>query len=451
MTKTALIFAYECAPYNRPGSTIGAQRPYQMAKYLAQNGWKTIVLTCNNKLRRSTSTVDKNQIGKLIENGLQELEEENWTIVALPSLHCDGMVDWLWWKTVTLDKQNGTVKPKRGLLLSLIRKVLTIIKLTKGDHSQGWQKPANYAADLVAKKYKIDLVMGEHGPDAGLFLAKRFHRKFGTPWVMDFRDPVDIGVPNILRKLYLRFIKQILASSSLLINVTPYWKELDRKRFEKNVICITNGYDPDEFETKENANTTNYFDILYPGNVHEKQNIELFLSALSLCIKEDNLDRLRFIYCGGQSNYINKLLIRYQLEKHSKIYKSLPRSKALILMQSASVLLIMGVVSNDKSNRLIARGVYPGKVFEYFGAKRPILLAPTDDGILEELIINTRSGVVCKNIPEIRKFINKSYDNWENGLPVFPINTTLTIKYNRYNQMKRLSNMFDEISESNYE
>ncbi|HSZ72935.1 MAG TPA: hypothetical protein VK750_09680, partial [Cytophagaceae bacterium] len=55
---TVLIFAYECYPHNRLGSSIGAQRPYQFAKNLADLGWKVIVLCCDVEQRRTLKKQD---------------------------------------------------------------------------------------------------------------------------------------------------------------------------------------------------------------------------------------------------------------------------------------------------------------------------------------------------------------------------------------------------------
>ena len=38
--RCVLVFAHECAPYNRAESMIGAQRPAQFAKYLPEFGWE---------------------------------------------------------------------------------------------------------------------------------------------------------------------------------------------------------------------------------------------------------------------------------------------------------------------------------------------------------------------------------------------------------------------------
>ena len=42
--RTALFFAYECAPHHRAESTMGAQRPAQFAKHLPEFGWRALVL-----------------------------------------------------------------------------------------------------------------------------------------------------------------------------------------------------------------------------------------------------------------------------------------------------------------------------------------------------------------------------------------------------------------------
>ncbi|MEQ8244668.1 hypothetical protein, partial [Fulvivirga sp.] len=426
MTKTALIFAYECAPYNRPGSTIGAQRPYQMAKYLSKNGWRTIVLTCDFKKRRSIDDIDQDSIKVLVDQGLSEFDKNGWTIIGLPSLKFNGLIDQLWWKFTAENPDNGTLKPKTNFFSSIFRKLLTLVKLTLGDHSQSWQPVAKKASIYLQNFTPPDIVIAEHGPDAGLFLGKWHHTKFAVPWVVDFRDPVDIGLPQGIRKVYNFFIKCKLKSSSLLVNVTPYWAKLDKDRFNKDAICVTNGFDIEEFEALPSNEPSDYFDVLYPGNVHEKQDIELFIEAFAHCINIEKLKKLRFVYCGGQYEYIEALLQKYVVKSNFKIHKPLSRQEALILMKKAALLLVMGVVSKEKSNLLLTHGLYPGKVFEYFGVKRPIILAPSDRGILEELIVKTRSGMICNSVSDVVRAIKSSYLNWERGMEVYKLDSNLT-------------------------
>ena len=201
---TLLIFAHECAPYNRPKSTIGAQRPAQFAKHLAAYGWRTIVVCCDNERRGLNNR--KQTLGIVREEtrlALAETPGDESIVIPTPSLASDGPRDFLW--RATFDGE----KPLSNPMAATARRLLTEAKFTTGDWSQNWQPCARAAAEIVAGKVKIDMVLGEHGPDAGLFLARWFSDKFSVPWVADFRDPIAQGFSGVTRVLYARAAKRV--------------------------------------------------------------------------------------------------------------------------------------------------------------------------------------------------------------------------------------------------
>ena len=54
-------------------------------------------------------------------------------------------------------------------------------------------------------------------------------------------------------------------------------------------------------------------------------------------------------------------------------------------------------------------GIYSGKIFEYLGSGTPILVAPTDANVVEELINKTKSGISTSDESEILHFLKLQY------------------------------------------
>src|SRR5687767_4208684 len=75
--KTALFFAYACAPYNRPESTIGAQRPAKFAKYLPQFGWRAIVICADARAK----PIAGGHVAGIVDRALSELRPDASLIV----------------------------------------------------------------------------------------------------------------------------------------------------------------------------------------------------------------------------------------------------------------------------------------------------------------------------------------------------------------------------------
>ncbi len=106
--RTVLIYSYECVPYNRPGSTIGAQRPYQFAKLLPNFGWRTIVLCCDHQRRGSVVRSDLSKVVAEAKAHVLESENTNSLIIPLPSLKYADLIDKIWWKFTDTNYETGT-------------------------------------------------------------------------------------------------------------------------------------------------------------------------------------------------------------------------------------------------------------------------------------------------------------------------------------------------------
>ena len=81
-------------------------------------------------------------------------------------------------------------------------------------------------------------------------------------------------------------------------------------------------------------------------------------------------------------------------------------------MQQESDLLLLLLWDSKKEE-----GVFTGKVFEYIGARRPILVIGNLDGVAGKLIYQKKLGYVCNNVQHIKetlkKLINYKIENGE--------------------------------------
>jgi hypothetical protein len=64
-------------------------------------------------------------------------------------------------------------------------------------------------------------------------------------------------------------------------------------------------------------------------------------------------------------------------------------------MVEADLLLLLSASASRSPDPRWARGYWPGKAFEYMGARRPVLCVPGDGGILDGLVRSARAGVTA--------------------------------------------------------
>lgn len=401
--KTVIIYAYECLPYHRSGSTMAAQRPFHFAKNLCNHGWRAIVLCCDYSSRY---TLDPKADWKscLKESILQKLSDWNCKedlIIALPSLKYTDSIDRIWRRTVILDKRKGTIIPKKGIWNLVIRKISTFIKSFRGDHSQPWQPVALFVSELIIEYgIHVSYQVAEHGPDASLYIARKVFKNKRIPWIIDCRDPILMGFPKITKPLIQLYYKlSLLKSAKALINVNPVWVSRQSRLFKKPSYLITNGYEPNEYKPliDDRPKTDTTLTITYYGNFYPFQDMEGFLKELgeTLLLNPHFKEEIKFQYFGNGYDQVRSWVEKFGLEDIFTGEVFIPREKLFEKVIMTDLLLLLSVATyKPMIPHDFDQGFYPGKVFEYFGFKKPILCYPGDKAVLSRLVTETNSGYV---------------------------------------------------------
>ncbi len=445
--KTALFIAYECAPFHRPSSTIGAQRPFQFAKHLPKFGWQAVILCCDYKSRY---TLDSNSdwkgiIRSLIDKALSNRKEGSSLTIPLPSFTHANWIDKIWLDSVEFNNTLGDFSAKAGVLNMVKRKISTAIKTYNGDHSESWQKIGIFASDyLVSKNVTFDVQVAFHSPDACLNICKSNFNKHQIKWVIDFRDPFLIRNSKLWRMLLTKIIVLHAKTASVIVSVSNSWAELDQKVFRgKPCFNIPNGFDPEDFNSKPELGSVNKLNLLYMGSVKKQQSFELLGLALQHLISLDPLNREKFAfcYCGPNTKRAEEVFLRFsdQLELH--IYENLPRELAISKALGSDVLVLLSIVSNDF---IFIDGVYPAKLFEYFGLNKPIIAIPSDYGAIDSLLKTANVGFSFDKMELLANYLLELYDLKMNNKPLLGnVDKEVIASFTRENQSKLLAEVLD--------
>jgi hypothetical protein len=92
------------------------------------------------------------------------------------------------------------------------------------------------------------------------------------------------------------------------------------------------------------------------------------------------------------------------VKQHGRVAKEVALEK-----QKESHLLLL--LDWDDPNE---KGVYSGKVFEYLGARRPILTIGGSIGdVVHKLLIETKAGIQATNLPTAKKVLAKLYQEYK--------------------------------------
>lgn len=299
---------------------------------------------------------------------------------------------------------------------------------------------------LKTKTY--NMVLAIDGPHFHSRLASELNKKFKISYVCDFRDLYDNyelnksyskgftrTVNNFFKKKYFKYW---LRNAEFVTSVSSPIASFIGHTANKPWHEITNGFEDEQF-TNEYKSESKVFTIGHFGTLYPQQNIANIALGVKSFIEKCNPAGFKLRFVGLKKNnsaqvaYIKNLVPINFIEFSGRI----DREDAISQMKNTQI-LFYPAWSN-------AIGIYSGKLFEYLGARKPILFAPGDNGgVVDQLLAQTRAGITANTPEEVCNFITEKYNEWkENGdVAYYGIEEEIK-KYSREEQVKKMAGLIN--------
>lgn len=299
-------------------------------------------------------------------------------------------------------------------------------------------------ADSLLKKEKFNVILATSPLPLTLAAADKLSRKHHLPWVADFRDLPAQHKSRLSRfspyRLLRKRIKGFCRSAGAVVTVSKPMVESLTGWMERDVSLIYNGYNPDDFG--QNVETTkDYFTIVYCGTIHTGRNPQLLLDALDLILKKEpgKLNNFRLDIYGVSKRCFSRYFENRSCSGVIQNKGRVPFSESIKAQQQASAVLLLPSLGLE--------GFLPAKIFEYFGAGRPILSVHGDGGVTDALLTETRAGVVGRTAEQIADILENWMDQWDRTGKVEydPIPEKIQA-YTRKKQTEKLAHILDEVA-----
>jgi glycosyltransferase involved in cell wall biosynthesis len=382
-----------------PRHTIGSLRPGALAKYLPQFGWEVVVVT-------PQVPAGPRPPAQVIETPYEDVLDK-WK-KRIPGLDPHEPLQ----KQLPLQAQLK-VQASKPREKHLISKTIDFAKslLSYPEQEKGWLP---FALDAIRNiDFPVDAILSTAPPITTHLVAKEAKLKFGCPWIADFRDlwATNLDNPHVpmLRSWDRRLEKNCLSSADVLVTVSRPWADRLRALYPgKAIDVITNGFDPDDFKSdlRRDACPKGCFSISYTGQLYAgRRDPTLLFEVVHELIEERVLPRekLRISFFGPTEGWMQPLIERHDLQGVVELHGVIPRKEALQRQQESQLLLLLGW-ANPQEN-----GQHTGKLFEYFGARRPILAVGGVAGVLTEVLEETGTGMHALSRVQLRRFLIDAY------------------------------------------
>ena len=243
----------------------------------------------------------------------------------------------------------------------------------------------------------------------GYFLKKRSD----IPWIADYGDPWIYPVPTMaesnMKKSFIKKIeKSILKRMDAITVASEGIKKLYLERYpflnKEHIHIVTQGFGPDVI-SRVVGDTPYKFRIVYCGSLYKNLRDPMaFFEAIKGIDKED----IEVVVAGRINEFADILKKEFNSEA-IKYCGFLGHKESLALQKGATILLHIGNTSDVQ---------VPGKIYEYIGAKRPILCVRGGNrDVSADLISRYNKGIIVDNNNEtIKEGILKFYDLWKKDL-----------------------------------
>lgn len=280
---------------------------------------------------------------------------------------------------------------------------------------KNWKPFAVQVGSKLLQEENIDAVISSSPPIISNLIAREFKDRYKILWLADFRDlwaQSHSSNYGRLRKLFDKRLElKTLAEADALITTSEPWAEkLSALHQRKPVYTITHGFDPDELN-KPPTELTLKFTITYAGSIYPgKQNPWKLFAALRDLISNGtmNTDEIDVRFYGAELGWLDKEIERYGLSGVVKQYGMIPQYAAIEKQRESQLLLLLDW--DDPREK----GVYTGKIFEYFGARRPILATGGVAGnVVDVLLGETKAGIHAATVADIKGALIEFYEEYK--------------------------------------
>lgn len=437
--KKVLILTY----YWPPSGGSGVQRWLKFSKYLRDFGYEPVIYTAENP---EYPAIDDSLFKDIPEN-LQVIKTRVWEPYIL-------------YKWLTFQKKNYRVRA--GFLNQEKKKGVAekIFVWIRGnffipDARKFWIKPSIRYLTSYLKNNPVDIMASTGPPHSMHLIGLGVSQRTKIPWIADFRDPwtkiefyEDLMLSRRADRKHHELELSVLKNATLVTVNSHDMKRSFNKIGIEHIKVIPNGFDPDDFKINADSGEIKLdskFSLTHIGTIVPSRNPETLWKVFAEILHENEkfANDLEIKLVGACDYSVFASIEENNLRQWVTSIDYLPHKEAIGLLNRSQVLLLL------INNTPFAKGVQPGKLFEYMCAHRPILAIGPSDGETAYFLNETNTGHIVDFYDHtgLKAHILDYYQQYrQKKLNVQSCNVE---RYSRKTLTGTMAELFNQILESN--
>lgn len=408
-----------CLTYHYPPfGGVAVQRVLRFTRYFKEWGYRCLVV-CAHPPRATSIPLDP----ELLEEIPEDIEVHRVHTLEPENLHNSWSYPW--------DKvRRNLFKTFAGLLIP--------------DDQAFWIGPAARLAARLARQHQAQVLWATGPPFSTVLAGAQASQACGLPLVADFRDDwtglavLQNRLPPARLGKERKLEQEVFAQAQAVVTVTPGLVQdlSQRSPHPERIHLLPNGFDPAHFEALPWAEESARKVVFYAGSLYGRREPEGFFAAWKW-LQDHHPEagsKLAFHIAGPVSEDCRHLL--EPPPPSVEVLGFLPHRQVRQRLSRAALNLVW-------LDPYLAQQAYSGKLLEYFGVGRPILMLGPPQSPAAQLLADSGLGLTLDNSDEQgigQALIRLANENW--GLQPDP---SLIEQFNARQQTGRLVELFESL------